>query len=162
MSSHHDGHHHRSRKNGAARARSLPYRGPFISAMFWTAVYYLCLVGWVTSAVMFALKRDELRSRVLIGAMFLSVFAWIWAFFKRRAARCPLCKGTPLLNSGALPHGRAVRLAPLNHGTTACLSLLFTQQFRCMYCGNLYDLLKPSQMLRPQPGITSEAGESEP
>ncbi|MGC4015960.1 MAG: hypothetical protein QM755_15755 [Luteolibacter sp.] len=128
-----DAHKHRSRKNPAARARSLPYRAPFISAMLWTAVYYLCLIGWVTCAVLFGIYRNELTSRLLIGAMLACIAAWIWAFFKRRAARCPLCKGTPLLNSGALPHGRAVRLAPLNHGTTACISLLFTQQFRCMY-----------------------------
>ncbi|MFD0895973.1 hypothetical protein KBB96_08505 [Luteolibacter ambystomatis] len=125
--------------------------------MFWTAVYYLCLVAWVTCAVMFVLKRDQLTSKLLIGAMLLSVLSWIWAFFKRRAARCPLCKGTPLLNSGALPHGRAVRLAPLNHGTTACLSLLFTQEFRCMYCGNLYDLMKSNQATRPQPGVAPES-----
>lgn len=156
MSSRHDGHHHRSRPNAAARARSIPYRWPFFSALFWTAVYYLCLISWMTCAVMFAIKRDQLTSKLLIGAMLLSVLSWIWAFFKRRAARCPLCKGTPLLNSGALPHGRAVRLAPLNHGTTACLSLLFTQEFRCMYCGNLYDLMKRNQASRPQPGPAPE------
>ncbi|WP_338286771.1 hypothetical protein [Luteolibacter sp. LG18] len=122
---------------------------PFVSAMFWAAMHYLCVVAWITSAVMFAIRRDQLTSELLIGSMVLSVLSWIWAFFKRRAARCPLCKGTPLLNSGALPHGRAVRLAPLNHGVSATLSLLFTQEFRCMYCGNLYDLLKPCQSSRP-------------
>lgn len=118
--------------------------------MFWTAVHYLCLVATVTCAVLFVIHRDKQTSTPLIACMGLSVATWVWAFFKRRSARCPLCKGTPLLNSGALPHGRAVRLAPLNHGVSASLSLLFTQTFRCMYCGNLYDLLKPSAASRPQ------------
>ena len=60
----------------------------------------------------------------------------------RRSARCPLCKGTPYLNTGALTHRNATRLFPLNHGTSALLSSLITQRFRCMYCGTRFDLLK--------------------
>lgn len=124
--------------------------------MFWAAAHYLCLVATLTCAVLFAIHRDKPTSIPLIAFMGLSVISWIWAFFKRRNARCPLCKGTPLLNSGALPHGRAVRLPPLNHGVSATFSLLFTQSFRCMYCGNLYDLLKPSGATRPQPDVPKE------
>jgi len=118
--------------------------------MFWSAVHYLCLCAWITCMVMFIINpKEPLASYFLIGSMVASVLTWIWAFFKRRAARCPLCKGTPLLNSGALPHGRAVRVPPFNYGVTATLSLLCTQEFRCMYCGSLYDLLKPPPSTKP-------------
>lgn len=130
-------------RGGEPRARSLPFRGPFILAGFLSAIHYLSIVAWLTCLVMFAFQRNELVSKMVGGTMFLVIGTWFLAFIKRRSARCPLCKGTPLLNSGALPHGKAFRIPPLNHGTTATLSLICTQEYRCMYCGNLYDLLKP-------------------
>jgi hypothetical protein len=125
------------------RARFLPFRGPFILAGFLSAIHYLSIIAWLTCLVMFAYQQDETASKMVLYSMCLVIATWFVAFIKRRSARCPLCKGTPLLNSGALPHGKAHRIPPLNHGTTATLSLICTQEYRCMYCGNLYDLLKP-------------------
>jgi hypothetical protein len=81
----------------------------------------------------------------LIGSLGLAVASWILGYFKRRAAMCPLCNGTPLLVSGALPHVKAVRIPPFNHGVSAVLSLVFTQRFTCMYCGCRFDMLKDSK-----------------
>jgi hypothetical protein len=82
---------------------------------------------------------------------------WIIAFFKRRAAHCPLCKGTPLLNSGARPHAKARRFYPFNHGMTATLSIIATQRFCCMYCGSDFDLLKtPSHRREARRGDEAE------
>ena len=75
--------------------------------------------------------------------MGFSALMWLVAYFKRRSAHCPLCKGTPLLNTGARTHMRARRLFPFSHGVTATFSILAVQRFRCMYCGSDYDLLKP-------------------
>jgi len=75
----------------------------------------------------------------------------IISYSRRRAARCPLCIGTPLMNTGALTHKRSTKLAPLNEGYTALLSIAFTQKFRCMYCGTRYDLLKSTHKQRSQP-----------
>jgi DNA-directed RNA polymerase subunit RPC12/RpoP len=80
---------------------------------------------------------------MIVGGIVFSGLLWLTAYFKRRAAKCPLCKGTPLLNSGAVPHPRARRIRPLNQGVSAMLSIMATQRFRCMYCGSDYDLLKP-------------------
>jgi transposase-like protein len=60
---------------------------------------------------------------------------------------CPLCKGTPLVETGARLHERA-NGCPLTHGTSTILSILFLQRFRCMYCGTDYDLLKESKRHR--------------
>ncbi len=125
------------------RARSLPFKGPFVLAGFLSAIHYLSIIAWLTCLVMFAFQQNGTASKMVILTLCLVICTWLLAFIKRRSARCPLCKGTPLLNSGALPHGKAFRIPPLNHGTTATLSLICTQEYRCMYCGNLYDLLKP-------------------
>jgi len=86
---------------------------------------------------------------LVAGAIVGAGLSWVLCFLKRRSARCPLCKGTPFLDTGALTHRKASRLFPLNHGTSAVLSTLFTQRFRCMYCGTRYDLLKRHSS-RPQ------------
>ena len=67
---------------------------------------------------------------------------------RRRSARCPLCKGSPLYDSGAVKHAKAHRMRPLNHGATAVLSILFLNRFRCMYCGTPYDMLKAPSTAR--------------
>jgi hypothetical protein len=118
--------------------------------MIWAVIHYLCLLACLTAVVVFLMNGNKTTAYFLIGTMVMSVLTWVHAYYRRRAAKCPLCKGTPLLNSGALPHARAVRLLPLNHGVTATLSLLCNQEFRCMYCGNLYDLFKPTAAARKE------------
>jgi hypothetical protein len=138
------------------RARSLPSSRPFNVAAFFSSIHYLTLVATLTGVVILFLNRSSGQSdmavKVVVGGLALSLITWLIAFFKRRAASCPLCKGTPLLNSGALPHSRATRIFPLNHGVSAVISIMFTQKFRCMYCGTDFDLLKTSSHRRkPQP-----------
>lgn len=129
------------------RARSLPSARPFRVAVFFSALHFMGLILAITSLVCFVSKPSDLASKFLIGAIAFSALSWFVAFFKRRSAYCPLCKGTPLVNSGARTHVRAWRLIPFNHGLTATLSILATQRFRCMYCGSDFDLLKPPTRL---------------
>lgn len=110
-------------------------------------IHYLGLVTTVTSFVCYLMAPSELASRFIVGGLIFSATSWLLTFFKRRAAHCPLCKGTPLVNSGAHTHTKAVRILPFNHGITAVLSIIATQKFRCMYCGSDYDLLKPPSHL---------------
>lgn len=130
------------------RARSLPSSRPFNVAAFFSALHYLGCITTVTACVLFLLEPSKLATQVILGGIAFSVVTWLIAFFKRRSARCPLCKGTPLINSGALPHARATRIPPFNHGVSATLSIIATQTFRCMYCGSDYDLLKTPSHLR--------------
>lgn len=130
-----------------ARARSLPSARPFRVAVLATSIHYLGLVVSATALGCFFLEPSQEASRILVGGMVFSAISWLIAFFKRRETFCPLCKGTPLLNTGAHTHIRAWRIPPLNHGTTAVLSIMSTQKFRCMYCGSDYDLLKPPTRL---------------
>jgi hypothetical protein len=134
------------------RCRSLPSGRPFRMAVTFVALHFLGLIGTVTALVCVILEPSHVATRVLLGGIAFSAITWFIAFFKRRAAHCPLCKGTPLINSGARAHVRAKRLGPLNHGLTATLSVLATQKFRCMYCGSDFDLLKPpTRLLRGGP-----------
>lgn len=129
------------------RARSLPTAKPFRIAVFFSALFFLGLIASITAGYCVIRDPNQFSVRVLVAAMGFSVVAWLISFIKRRSTFCPLCKGTPLLNSGARAHQKAWRLYPLNHGTTATLSILACQKFRCMYCGSDYDLLKSSSRL---------------
>jgi uncharacterized membrane protein (UPF0136 family) len=125
----------------------VPSARPFRVAVFLTSLHFLGLIATVTALVGFFLQPSMLASRLLVAGIIFSALSWLIAYFKRRGVHCPLCKGTPLINSGALPHARARRIGPFNHGVSAVLSIMATQKFRCMYCGSDYDLLKPRTRL---------------
>lgn len=134
----------RKHSNGRleAKARSIRRKRPFVGAAVASAIHYLCLLGTATCAVMFVLEPRPYTMRALLASVGAAMVTWLIAYFKRRAAVCPLCKGTPLLHSGALPHAKAVRVRPFNHGVSAVMSTIVSQQFTCMYCGCRFDLLK--------------------
>lgn len=132
----------RSRPKSSTKARSLRHPRSFFQAIFFAAIHYLTLLAASASVVIFVISPHVTTMRLLFGSVGLSIVTWIVAYYKRRAALCPLCKGTPLLNSGALPHPTAWRLKPLNFGVTAVFTCLLTHHFRCMYCGSRYDLLR--------------------
>jgi hypothetical protein len=136
--------------------RSVPYRRPLFAALLLTYLHYLSLVALAAALWLVIVRQDSLSSRILIGTATAAGFTWLVAYLKRRGARCPLCKGTPFLNSGALVSPKAVRLFPLSHGQTAVLSCLFTHRFRCMYCGTRFDLLKTPSSKQRQPQTCSE------
>lgn len=143
----------------AQRARSLPSARPFRVAVCIFAIQVLGLIAALTGLAHLIREPSQAASRILLGGLAFSAAAWFIAFFKRRSARCPLCKGTPLVNSIARTHIRATRIRPFNHGVTAMLSILAIQKFRCMYCGTDFDLLKPPTRLLqgPAPAVTGES-----
>jgi hypothetical protein len=116
-------------------------------AVFFSSIHFLGLVCAATALVCVLVKPGQLAVNLFVGSVVFSAITWLIAFFKRRGTFCPLCKGTPLINSGARVHARAWRLFPLSHGMTATLSVMVAQKFRCMYCGSDYDLLKPRTRL---------------
>jgi len=130
-------------KARSLRARSLPSARPFRVAVFFSAIHYLGLIAAVTALLCVLAEPSQAATHVLVAAVIFSAIAWVIAFFMRRSTYCPLCKGTPLINSGARTHARARRIFPFSHGFSATLSILATQRFNCMYCGSDYDLLKP-------------------
>lgn len=140
-------------KPKALRARSLPSSRPFTVAGFFSALHYFGLITTLTAFVLFLSEPSQLATKVVVGGLAFSGVTWLIAFLKRRCAHCPLCKGTPLLNSGAFAHSRATRIYPFNHGVSATLSVIATQTFRCMYCGSDFDMLKtPSYQRGKQSG----------
>jgi hypothetical protein len=140
------------------RARSVPHKEPFVRAVFLSAMHYMGILAAVTTVVVFMLHPTRLATQVLIACIAFIGITWLLAFFKRRSTHCPLCKGTPLINTGALAHQKATRLWPLNHGVSATLSIIATQTFRCMYCGTAFDLMKTPSHLTGKDG-TKYSGE---
>lgn len=136
------------RQGEGPRVRSIPHRRPFVHAVFFSAMNYMGIIAGITTLAAFLVQPSRIATRVFVLCIGFSALTWLIAYFKRRSAHCPLCKGTPLINTGALPHKKAVRLFPFNHGISAILSIIATQRFRCMDCGTCYDLLKtPSHLL---------------
>lgn len=133
----------RSTKSRVNHARSLPHCGPFNVAAAFSVVHYLSLAVTATALVLTITDPSALARSVFFVGIAISLVTWLVSFLKRRCAHCPLCKGTPMVNSGAYPHSRASRIFPLNHGVSATLAIITTQTFRCMYCGSDFDMLKP-------------------
>lgn len=135
---------------GVVRLRSVPYRRPYVWSQIFALINYCAAVALLTAIPMFFLYPNPTSVQVVIACVIFFVVTGIISFFRRRHVICPLCKGTPLLNSRAHVHYRATRIFPLGYGTSAMLQLIFTQTFRCLYCGAKFDLLKPKPDLKKE------------
>jgi len=124
-------------------ARSVPNAMRFRLAAGVEVFHLTALLCTMAALVAIFVEPSKEASLILIVAMVTSAASWLISFLMRRRVCCPLCKGTPLLNSGAATHIRAWRIKPLNNGVSSSLAIFFTKKFRCMYCGSDYDLLKP-------------------
>ena len=131
------------KRSQGERLRSVPDRQPYVRALLLCTIHYMGIIATLTTIAAFVIAPSRLATLVLIVCLGFTAATWLLAYFKRRVTHCPLCKGTPLLSSGALPHKNATRIFPFNHGVTATLSIIATQKFRCMYCGTGFDILKP-------------------
>ncbi|MEK7948995.1 hypothetical protein [Luteolibacter soli] len=135
--------------DSVSRARSIHDKRPFQRAIFFTLLHYLCIIAFITCAVILFLHPEPMTmAKPLIASAIAVAVSWLISYLRRRSARCPLCKGSSLLDSGAAKHAKAYRLRPFNYGTTAVLGILFLNRFRCMYCGTPYDLQKRSAVER--------------
>lgn len=135
-----------------SRLRSVPHRQPFIRAVFLSVLHYMGILGTATTLAIFMVDPSPLAMRTLVAFLCFTAVSWLIAYFKRRSTHCPLCKGTPLISSGAIPHKKATRLFPFNHGVSAVFSIIATQKFRCMYCGTGFDILKEHSSQRGDGG----------
>jgi hypothetical protein len=120
----------------------VPFKKSYIEAVAFTAVFYLSLTATMATLVAsIILRRTD--TAILLGILTsLSVVFWLISFLLRRTPRCPLCNGTPLVDSSARKHTNATRLFPLNYGTSNVIRCIVHQKYRCPYCGTPFDLLK--------------------
>lgn len=126
-------------------ARSLPFKRAYVAAMVVGFLHYMAIVAAATLAFIMIRSPDGTVAWWLVGSLGAIALTWVFGYVMRRSAKCPLCKGTPLLDTHAAKHQKAVRIRPFNFGATAMLHLTFSQRFRCMYCGTPFDMLrKPS------------------
>lgn len=124
------------------RARSLPHKHHYWVSFCWASLFYLLLLAILTAGIGFALNDSQFNAFLLIGLIFAAIPVWALGFLARKKATCPLCKGTPLLDSQASKHVKAVRILPFNYGTTNILRAIVTRRLRCHFCGTPYDMLK--------------------
>lgn len=127
------------------RSRSVPYKKPFVLAVLASLLFYLGLIAFATSLLAFFLSPKEFQkgaADILVVMPPVCAVLWLSCYILRRRAMCPLCKSTPLLDNFSSKHAKAYKCVPLNYGTTAVLSIVFTQRMRCMYCGTPFDFLK--------------------
>ncbi|BDS08197.1 hypothetical protein NT6N_32370 [Oceaniferula spumae] len=131
--------------NLGQRDRSVPYKRPFVLAVLSTLAFYLSVIALLAGIIAFFLATKELQHRtayVIAGLLIACAFTWLFAYLMRRRATCPLCKCTPLLDNLALKHEKSFKAWPMNYGHTAVLNIVFTQRWRCMYCGTPFDITK--------------------
>lgn len=111
----------------------------------WTILFYAGVAATLTAGVALFLRQNPLTAKLFIASFLGTLFLWVISLVKRKKATCPLCKGSPLYETRARKHKKAVRTAPFNHAQTAVLSSLLTQRFCCMFCGSPFDLQRPSK-----------------
>jgi hypothetical protein len=128
--------------SGRPRARSVPRRGPIVTAIAATLLFYLSVVASISAVASVLLVRTPQAAVILAVCIGLNVTLWLISLLKRRSAWCPLCRGTPFLDVQALKHAKAERYPLLSHGASNIWRSVFQQRFRCPYCGTLYDLVK--------------------
>lgn len=127
----------------AARLRSIPYRWPFIKAQIFILANYASAVAVLTCIPILILDPIPRNVEILVACLASYAVTSLVSFLGRRKVLCPLCKGTPLVQSKARIHDKASRIFPFDHGTSTLFRLIFTQTFQCMYCACRFDLLKP-------------------
>lgn len=125
-------------------ARSIRHKGVFLRCVVFAMIHYVALVVALTFAYILYRHPEERIAWWLAGSIGGVGVTWLMTYIARRSARCPLCKGTPLLDTPATKHQKALRIKPLNYGMTAQLQLILSHRFRCMYCGTPFDLLRRS------------------
>lgn len=134
-------------------ARSVPHKRSFKASVWFALLHYLSMVATLAFAYILFRTREEKTAWWLVGSMAAIGITWLMTYIARRSARCPLCKGTPLLDTQAAKHRKAFRIRPLNYGMTAQLQVITTQRFRCMYCGTPFDLLRDPRQDLPRRGF---------
>jgi len=134
------------------RLRSIPNPKYFNIAAFYCVIHYLGLITLLTTLAIVLVNPTETGLIIVLASLGFSILSWLFAYSRRKNTFCPLCKGTPLINSGATPHSSARRIFPFNNGVSAVISIIATQKFCCMDCGAKFDLLKISKhQLRNDP-----------
>ncbi|MBK1790664.1 hypothetical protein [Persicirhabdus sediminis] len=129
--------------------RSVHRPKPFIKTARLCVTQYLFATAAITLLVYTLAFPSPATAIIALVCMVLFFAFWLLSNISSRSATCPLCRGKCLASSKASKHKKAYRLKPLSYAQTTALSIVFTNKWRCMHCGSVYDLKKkPGQ--RPQ------------
>ncbi len=115
--------------------------------MILTFLSLIAGIGVCALAVLSVIVRDTRYIPGLIATLVALAVLWSLNLCVRRSIKCPLCRGTPFVDTGASKDVNARDLRALNYGTSSLLSLLFIQRYWCMFCGCCFDLLKSNRRI---------------
>ena len=124
-------------------SRSVPFPRPYIRAATIGALFFLSVISLITVSVAFVILQTPESAYLVVATLVVTIIMWVISIFARRAARCPLCQGTPYFDSGAHKHVKATKIPLFTYATSNIVKTIFCQTLRCMYCGQTYDFLKP-------------------
>lgn len=113
------------------------YKGIIVSLI--AALFFIVTL---VSAVLFALDRSMTNLRILGISIVLFFILQLISFIIRRTCICTLCRANPLIDGKSIKHAKACKVKPLNFASTAMLSILLRNQFRCQHCGTPFILSK--------------------
>jgi hypothetical protein len=125
----------------SSQASLRPFPAPLDPCVL-GSLFLISVICFITSIGIYIANQSRQSAFLVIIILVLTLFLWLLSLFKRRTERCPLCHGTPYLNTAANKHVKATKLPFLNYGISNLMRTIFTRKFRWMFCGQLDDFLK--------------------
>lgn len=111
------------------------------STVFWIRISALSFFLWVLSAVSLAgltgyavLHATHEMMLVLLSGIGVFVLTWLLSLLCASMCKCPLCRSGPLSSKRCVRHRNARRLLG-SYRMRVAAGVLFTNHFRCPYCG---------------------------
>ncbi|MGI8605179.1 MAG: hypothetical protein ACR2OZ_19580 [Verrucomicrobiales bacterium] len=131
------------------RARAYPQPSRLVKGVLFDVLCKAAALAATISIIqMFIHRRDRadwLSGDLAWGLGFLGAMAVYSLFgllrhYHGRRTHCPLCHGTPFHEQPSQKSRDATKFPLLSYRTSTVVSLLFSGQYRCMYCGTPFRL----------------------
>lgn len=127
-------------------AHSVKDRFAFYRAVFIYLLSIFSILAFVTLILLaiFALPDipDLKKVNFLCLVFLVVVILYLISFFVRRTCKCPLCRANPLLDGKSVKHAKACKIKPFNYSSTATVSILIRNAYRCQHCGTPFVIKK--------------------
>ena len=124
------------------RPRHFPRPGRAVFTALLLVLAFAAMVGFLVAGLKMWLTNDPEWGVYALVCIGVFVIARLSAAWNTHRLACPLCHGMVLHEKRCRKHRDARKIPLIGYRATAVLSLLFTGNFSCMYCGTLFRLKK--------------------
>jgi len=100
------------------------------------------LIVWQADSLTDWSGGDPIWRVLLLAALAGYAMCAGWRHYHGRRTYCSLCRGPVFHVQSSSKHREATKWPGLGYRTSAVLSLFFTGEYRCMYCGTPFRLKK--------------------